>query len=485
MFHISDIKKFLRCERIYFYSKDDNNAFQPYLRSDESINDLLIKYFNIDNCFMGARNDSFERFDNEKNNYEWFCHPRFEDGELRINIPFMHRVGDNNYDVYFLYYGTVIKELDLITYRISLKVLNKAGIDVNNIFVVYLNGDYVNDGCINAKELFSITDTFKEKLIKDIVASSDCDYESIIKRISDINPDVETAKKCKYCRQNGLCDYYNLCFPEEAKIEDDSVLTLVSSKYKNQMFDDGIVHLKDVDIDRLEGNKVQYAQIMASKNNGRYIEKPILKAWLDSIKSKTMSFIDFEWDRYLVPPYKNMRPMDVLCFEYALYYFDEKGELQHKTFVGTKDCRKEFIGSLIDNLPKEGSILAYNAEGAEKLRLEELGNMFPEYKEQLDSIKNRFVDIALPFVEGLVYDTRMKGNYTLKKLVDIVSDYSYADLEIYDGMAAVYNWRNVDKGSEDEEEIVNNLKEYCSLDAYGLLLVYKWLLKLVSESNKQ
>ena len=93
------------------------------------------------------------------------------------------------------------------------------------------------------------------------------------------------------------------------------------------------------------------------------------------------------------------------------------------------------------------------------------------------------MDLAIPFVDGIIYDIRMKGNYTLKKLVDIVSDYSYKDLEIYDGMEAVYNWRNIDKGSDDEQKIIDNLKQYCSLDAYGLFLVYKWLIKLMVENK--
>ena len=480
MLHIGDIKKFNRCEKIYFYSKDESNVFQPYLRLDESIYDLIIKYLNIDNCFMGIRNDGVSRFNENKDNYEWFCRPRFEDGELRINIPFMHRNNDK-YDLYFIYYGTVIKELDLITYRISLKVLNKLGIDVGDVYLIYLNGEYVNEGEIDESKLFLTTTQFKNKNIKSLILSSDCDYENIIGKMNDEELINKPANKCKYCRQNGMCDYYTICFPDESIIVDDSILTLVSSKNKNSMYESGIVHLKDADLEQIEGNRVQYSQIMASKKDGLFVDRPALSAWMNELKDKTLSFIDFEWDRYLIPPYKNMKPMDVLCFEFALYYFDEKGELQHRTFVGTKDCRKEFVEGLIEYLPKEGPILAYNADGAEKLRLEELGVMFPEYKEQLDAIKDRFVDLATPFIEGLVYDVRMNGNFTLKKLVDIVSDYSYKGLEINDGMSAVYNWRDIDKGSDNKEEIVNNLKEYCSLDAYGLLLVYKWLVKLLSE----
>ena len=481
-YHISDIKKYMRCERIYFYSKDENSAFQPYLRSDESINDLLIEYLGISNCFKGVKNDNPERFISEINNYEWFCHPRLTDGDLRINVPFLHKT-DDGYDVFFIYYGTIIKELDLITYRVSLSVLNKNGIKVNKVKLIYLNGEYINNGEIEPSKLFNIIEEYKGRKIKEIILENDCDYSYIIKKMSSIDCIQIPAKKCKYCRQNGLCEYYSKCFPNEKDIEDDSVLTLVSSKNKNIMFENGIDSLKNVDIDLIEGNRVQFAQIMASKNNGLFIDKPALKNWLNKIDSKPISFIDFEWDRYLIPPYINMRPMDVLCFEFALYYLDENGKMEHRTFVGTGDCRKEFIEGLINYLPKQGPILAYNADGAEKIRLDELGNMFPEYKQQLEEIKNRFIDLAIPFIEGLVYDIRMRGNYTLKKLVDIVSDYSYSDLEIFDGMEAVYNWRNIDKGSIDEEKIIDNLKEYCSLDAYGLFLVYKWLIKLMAENK--
>ena len=55
----------------------------------------------------------------------------------------MHKTVDG-YDIYFVNYGTAIKELDLITYRISLQVLSKLKINVNNVFVIYFNGDYTH-----------------------------------------------------------------------------------------------------------------------------------------------------------------------------------------------------------------------------------------------------------------------------------------------------------------------------------------------------
>ena len=481
MFHISDIKKFIHCERLYYLSKDKDNSFQPYLRSDESINDLLVEYYGIDKCYFGEKNDKPERFFREIDNYEWFCHPRFCDDELRINIPFMHK-NNGEFDVYFIYYGTLIKDLDLMTYSISLDVLRKSNIDIGHVYLTYFNPNYVRGDSLEPKKLFITDEYFKDELILDLINKYKFDYSSVIRQIENYILDSSEYKKSKYCRQMGICDYYSTCFPNEEDISDDSILTLVSCKNKNDMFSSGITELKNVDLDSIDGNRVQYAQIMASRNNGIFVDKIALKDWLKQFENKQISFIDFEWDRYLVPPYINMKSMDVLCFEFALYYYDTNGQLQHETFVGTKDCREEFIIKLLECLPLDGPILAYNADGAEKIRLSELARMFPKYESELNKVIDRFVDLATPFVDGIIYDIRMRGDYTLKKLVDIVSDYSYSNLEINDGMSAVYNWRNIDKNGIDDS-VVDNLKKYCSLDAYGLILVYNWLIKIIDESK--
>ena len=483
MYHISDIKKFLRCQRLYYFSKDENNVFKPYLRSDENIVDLLKEYFGIKECFEGVRNDPGERFFSQIDQYEWFVHPRFVEDKMRVNVPFMHKNGDL-FDLYFMYYGTYVKDLDTLSYRITLRVLKDLGIKIGEIYLIRLNGDYVNEGTLDPKKLFLCENSFNRRSLKSIIEEVDVDFKRYLKEMEAFDPQKEAPRKCRYCKLNGLCDHYDKCFPNEEKDADDSILTLVSSQYKNRMYEEGIRHLKDVNTDLLEGSRTQYAQIIASRNGGLFIDHYSLSSWLDKISKRPISFIDFEWDRYLIPSYEKMRPMDVVCFEFALYYIDENGHMEHRTFVGTGDCRREFVEALLEYLPKEGPILAYNAQGAECLRLIELSVVYPEYKEELEKIVDRFVDLAVPFIDGLVYDVRMQGNYSLKKLVDICSDYSYKDLDIYDGMEAVYSWRDIANADEEKgEKIVENLKEYCSLDAYGLFLVYRWLIQLMLESK--
>ncbi|MDO5440168.1 MAG: DUF2779 domain-containing protein [Erysipelotrichaceae bacterium] len=480
MYHICDLKKFTKCPRLYFLDAASETSFVPYLRSDESYIDLLKKKLGINECFTGKVGDSSTSFEQCKDSYEWFISTRFEIEDLRIKVPVLHKLSDGEYDVYFMYYGTQIKELDFFSYRVSIEVLEKLGILVNDVFIVYVNPDYVYHDKSDAEELFKITNKFKNGRVINIIQDSFVDFDDIIKRIESSKLEELEPIKTRTCHMKNVCPHYNECFKEEENLEDNSILTLVSSQYKTKMYEENIKYLKDVDTDRLEGNRVQFAQIMADKNGGLFVDKYALKDWLSKLDERPISFIDFEWDRYLIPSYEGMKPLDVVPFEFALYVDNGSGELEHRTFISNGDCRREFAEALIEAIPKTGKILAYNAIGAEIIRIQELANLFPDLEKELLSIVDRFVDLATPFIEGLVYDTRMAGVYSLKKLVSVVSDKSYKDLDIDDGMLAVYNWRNIDKGEDDnEEKTIDDLKKYCSLDAYGLYLVYKWLLTLV------
>jgi len=477
MYHISDLKKFINCPKLYYYSLNDSNSFMEYLRNDNSLVELFSRYFNIDKYYEGKRGDDPKVFLDNINNYEWFFNARLCDDELRIKAPLLHKKSEY-FEAYFVLYKTNVKELDITNYRMSVGVLRNNGLMVEKVYVIYLNPDYVFKDELNVKELFLIEDKYKNEEIIDVIDSGDFNYRRVIDEMNNNSIENYESLKNKNCRLKNNCIYYDLCFKEETNLPDDNIMTLVSSQHKNKMFENGITLLKDVDIELLEGNRVQYAQIMASKNNGQFIDKQALKKWLMSFSDETISFIDFEWDRYLVPVYNGMKPMDVVCFEFALYYL-ENGKLEHRTFIGTHDCREEFIKALIDYLPKKGPILAYNAFGAEVLRIQELAKIYPNYSIELDNIANRFIDLSTPFIEGLVYDIRMRGNFTVKKLVSIVSDKTYEGMNVNDGMKAVYSWRNIDKGlTIEEDKVKEDLEDYCSLDAYSLVLIYKWLLEL-------
>ncbi|MGN1277032.1 MAG: DUF2779 domain-containing protein, partial [Floccifex sp.] len=211
---------------------------------------------------------------------------------------------------------------------------------------------------------------------------------------------------------------------------------------------------------------------------GTFVDVAALVPWISQIQYP-VSYLDFEWDTFAIPPYSDMKPFDVLCFQYSLHVEQKNGDLNHFDFFGSGDCRIQFIESLLASIPKEGTILVYNMEGAEKLRLIQLANQFPQYKTELESIWSRMLDLAKPFELGAFYDNKMRGHYSLKNLLPIFTeDVSYHELDIQNGMNAVFAYRTFDRATPTQkEEISKQIREYCAMDTYSEFIIYHGLLK--------
>ena len=471
MFHISDIKKYMNCHQLYYLEKDNHGSFFNYLKNDYSLSDLIIKFFNLDNVFIGSVGDSSDLAIQNLDKYTSFYNARFEYKEMRIK-PFLLIKNVQDYDLYF-FHTFPQKELDLNTYYINYDVLKNNGIYVSSIKDIYVNNKYILNDELDISKIFIVNDEFKGSKIIDFVKDYQFDYLSIINDIE--NNTIDESSSISLKKECFTCNYLNHCFKD--KIPSDSILHLVSSSYKFDMYQDGAIHLKDFDINHLEGTSLQYAQIMASRNNGLFVDKHLLKEFLSQMDSRPICFIDFEWDTYLFPIYKNMKCFGSLPFEFCLYILDENNNLINKSFVGKGDCREEFIKELLNSIPNNGPIVAFNSFSAEVLRINELIEQFPSYKDKLMPLAKRFIDLAEPFSKGMVYDLRFAGKLSVKNLVSIINGVDYHELDVTDGLDAVRNYRIY--LSNNDENIKNNLIEYCNLDAYSLFIIYNYLKSLL------
>lgn len=485
MYHISDLKKFNRCPRLFLNDYNNKNtSFQPFIRLDETVSNLVIKKLKIENYFLGERNDPKERVLNVLDQYEWFIKARFEYEGLRVKVPFLHRT-EEGWDLYFLFIGLFPHADDIQFYTNTVWVLNGNGIYPKHIKMVHLNADYVREKELNEEELFVISDCFytdknnPKILIKEAVEARMVDLRQVIKKMDACSYEkMEKPMRSPKCLGRMKCRYYETCFEEE--LEDNSILNLVGARYRYDMQKEGRKTLKEADIERIEGSRIQYAQIMADLNGGLFIDRLAVQTWMRNI-TYPITFLDFEWERYAIPPYKGMKPFDVLPFEYSIHIMKEDGSLEHKTFLSIHDEREAFAKGLLRDIPKEGTLIAYNAIGAEMIRIQELANQFPELSEGLLNLNERMKDLQFPFEIGLVYDTRMKGSWSLKSIMGMMDDTGYEDLNIAQGMEAVYNWRILDKDEDESsaQRIIEELKAYCSMDTYAMTVVYKWLKELV------
>lgn len=490
MFHISDCKKYTRCPRLFLYEQNaEKSEYHPFVRLDEKVTDLAMEKLHIkkEEAFIGKTGDDPKLSLQALGSYEWLVQARFAYDNLRVKVPFLHR-NNEAWDIYFLYTGIWPHGEDLQYYCDTVWVLRNNNIQINNMYIIHLNASYERKKDLDPEGLFTISEYFYNSNnhpsthIRTQVEKNMHDLKPLLESMEKADPEhVGKPVRERKCSGRVKCRYYETCFPHEEKEADNSILTLIASRYRYDMKNKGILYLKDADISQIEGTRQQYAQIMADKNNGLYVDKYGLHTWLSHI-SYPVSFLDFEWERFAIPPYEGMHPYDVLPFEYALYILQEDGTMSHYVYLNVHDDRYDMASSLCEKIPAEGSVIAYNAEGAEMQRINEFARLFPDLSERLNHINERMEDLQLPFENGTVYDTRMRGSWSLKTIMNMMDDPGYRDLDIRQGMDAVWQWRHLDYNDapiEEQEKIVEDLKKYCGMDAYAMTVVFKWLKTLV------
>lgn len=489
--HISDIKHYERCERMFWLCEYEPQAFQPFVYFNESMSELIKQYFHLCTYFEGTAGDDPQLALDAMCEETTLLNARFAKDGLRIKIPLMRKETEG-WVIYFSYATCYPRESEAQKLADTLSVLDALGITYYQVLILHLNADYVRGDQLNVQDLLVITPYLYNKKNKahtlaiDLIHSLKRDVFAFLPRMREVlsMPEAPVKEEGTICMKGGKCRYYDTCFPDHTNIT--SVLNLMQTSHKYDLIKAGYEDMKDIDVDLLEGTRLQYAQLMAARNGGFYLDRFAVNDWVKTCIHGPISYLDFEWETYAFPPYQGMKPYDVLVFQYSLHVESvSDGTLTHYEYIGEGDCRIAFIEHLLRDLPREGTILVFNMEGAEKLRLKQLAAQFPQYQVQLDEVCERMVDLALPFETGNIYDSRMKGYYSLKKLVEVFSDYDYHSLDISQGLEAARSWRMLaDAEEEDAENIRKALYKYCAMDTYAEYIIFHKILSFLENTAR-
>ncbi len=461
MFHLSDIKKYLRCKRLFYLENQEERSSRTLmmLRCDEDREKMIKGKLKIDSLFVGKPNDSPELLLNAIKEYKWLYNARFEMNNLRLKLPIMHIKKNKKVDVYFLVLLPNPVASDVLTYTLSIKAINKLGYSVDDVYLLHINPNYVREKNIDYDKLLEISEFFYNNSHKpkehvfDWIKEKLVDYSGILIDMEMCllgnEPKPIPANKCF---KKPRCSFYSYCYGEFVPRRDNE-----------------------------EDSKALFIREMAEENGGLFVDRLALRHWLNTEFKYPLSFVDFEWDSFSVPPYENMRPLEVIPFQYSLDVMNKKGKIKHYDFLGTKDTRYKFLLKLLWNLPAKGSIVSFNSDGGEKLRLLELKRQFPRYGKRIDKVIERLVDISLPFSTGVIFDTRVKSNFSLKNIINNISDISYQDLKVNDGKQAILKWRIYEKTGD--KKIKEELLSYCRQDSIALIKIYNFLLEKVEDKK--
>ena len=179
-----------------------------------------------------------------------------------------------------------------------------------------------------------------------------------------------------------------------------------------------------------------------------------------------------------IPYYQGTKPFQQIPFLFSMVYESNGALVKHSYFKPIhEDLRKEFLEEIIAATKAFGSILMFD-KSLEETVLNQLAELYPEYRAELQVFKSKIVDLAEPIRKGNYYHPEMKGNFKLKSLAPIVNqDAGFDALEIQSGISAMYIYESLLEHTGIEAELIKQqLIDYCEMDAlitYQLLDFFK------------
>jgi hypothetical protein len=320
-----------------------------------------------------------------KNGQSVIYEAAFGDGETLCYMDIL--VQENGqWRAYEVKASTGVKDYQVMDVAFQYYVITRSGLQLADIYLVHLNNQYIRRGEIDVQQLFTrINMSSAIHALQDQIPGN---LEALQKMLSvETTPDIAMGYQCTHPYG---CDFFEFC-------------------------------RRSVDLG--SGNREQGIGNRQQGEGNRNQEA------LDEFKDRLvypLFFMDFETIFPPIPMHDESRPYQQIPFQWSVHRVENSEiakwrnseNLQHFEYLGIPpaDPRSAFIEELLARLGNEGSILVWN-QGFEKNRLKEIARDFPEYREQIEEMLKRIVDLMVPFRRKHLYTPEMNGSYSLKAVL--------------------------------------------------------------------
>ncbi|RJR29242.1 DUF2779 domain-containing protein [Candidatus Microgenomates bacterium] len=413
---------------------------------------------------------------------------RFEAEGITCVFDVLDRVSEDTFDLIEIKSSTKVKPEHEYDLAFQLEVLRRAGMKVRNISVIHVNCEYVREGNIDPVKITEKTDVTGA-----VHALAEITQEQIKKAFEVLSqsemPDISPRHANQLGISNGswfsewmsiykslnpsLDPYsiYSLCYPNAEQIA--------------KLEDAGITLLKDIPEDLCLRPK-QIAQVKTTRDNTRIFEKERIKEFLSTFQYP-LYFFDYETFSSVIPDFDGLSPYKDYPFQYSLHVIDSPGgEARHTEYLHQE--RSNPMPKLLEKLKQDigdhGTVLTWNMS-YEKGCNDRMCGLHPEYKEFLESLNGRVVDLMTPFSNMWFFDKDFFGSASVKNVLPVLCpELNHKDLDVSDGMLARRLWMDTFLGSKNQDrkdEIANNLCEYCTLDTFAMVRILEELEKVCGE----
>jgi hypothetical protein len=384
------------------------------------------------------------------------------------------------WDIYEVKASTNVKEYHLNDASVQWYSLSNT-INLNKVYIVHINNSYERNGSLDIKNLFSIVDITEEVQNRQYQIPFNIEQMDLMLKDNIPNIDIGT-----HCSNPYACDFEEHCWKH---IPSPSVFNLywMNSSKKFEMYYKGLITYEDIPSD-FALNTTQKLQVETFKSNEPFIDKSIIKDFIETVKFP-INFFDFETFQNAIPRFEKQRPYMQIPFQYSLHILHEDGRLEHKDFLGDEnsDPRDALINQMLNDISLNGSIMAYN-QAFEITRIKELANYNIEKKDELLALVDRFVDLIVPFRGRGYYHPNFNGSFSIKSVLPSMfpnnDELNYKKLgSIQNGGDAMDTFANLHllKDKSKRDEIRKDLLAYCHLDTLAMVRIFEKLKEIVKD----
>lgn len=401
-----------------------------------------------------------------------------EGGACRVDI--LAPVEGGAWDLLEVKSSTSVKDVHRADLAFQTWVVRGAGVPVRRSCLVRIDTSYVRQGPIEPERLFAIEDLTAEiEPLLDLVPSEVARQQRIV-----AEPTPPAVAIGPQCESPNPCPLIPVCWKE---VSGPSVLDLARGGAKAwELFHQGVREVAAIPAG-VELSELQRIQVEAARAGSARVDRIAIAEFLDRLVYP-VHYLDFETFQVALPPFDGTRPWQQIPFQWSLHVVDAPGALPRAAAFladGDGDPRPALLAALRDAFAPHGSIVAY-ADRFERQRLEEAAAEFPEYRDWIEALSPRFVDLLEPFARFDYYHPEQNGSASLKAVLPVLGARGYDHLEVRDGTAAAREYlrlRGGDVAAPERERIRQALLDYCGRDTEGMVEIVAALERLLAGAS--
>lgn len=358
-------------------------------------------------------------------------------------------------------------------------VLEGDGMRIVKTGVIHLNGAYRKQGAINYRELFIVED-----LTDEVTDAQEAVEAQMVDMQEYLEASEEKGCECLFRGRSNQCTTFAYSNPEVPEYSVHDMNRIGASKKRlNDWIDRGIFAIDDIDHpESLEGAKL--AQYNAYTLGRPLVDNMAIKAELDTLVFP-LQFFDYEGYSSAIPKFDGFGAYEQVPFQYSLHIMQKDGSIEHREFLIT-DPSQNLTQPLIDQMKQDidpnGTVVVW-FKGYESQRNTKLAELHPEHAAFLEEINEKMFDLMTIFSRNFYVDAKFKGSASIKKVLPvIVPELSYKTLNVQKGDQAIERWEkliNAETSQKEKDQIAKDLLEYCKMDTFAMVEIYRFLKKLV------